>query len=153
MTTPELQSIVDPPCWEMSAPDLTHFIAALGDLGHSGYVLCLDGVIAADVETYLRARPSNFENRTDQGFLKMKSKVFFMPITGESEQGLASLSQKHADPEVCDHLRVYEGNKLILSWHDVPFDPVYFASEVAEAIVRRFSASLGCRYVFVPAGS
>jgi hypothetical protein len=153
MTTSALQLIVEPPCWEMSAPDLTHFIAELGDFGHSGYVLCLDGVIAAEVETYLRARPSTIENRTDQGFLKMRSKVFFMPITGESAQGLARLSENHADPEVCDHLRVYEGNRLILSWHDVPFDPVYFGSEVAEARLRRFSASLGCRYVFVPMAS
>jgi hypothetical protein len=153
MTTPTLQLIVQPPCWEMSAPDLTHFIAELGDFGHSGYVLSLDGVIAADVETYLRARPGTIENRTDQGFLKMRSKVFFMPITGESAQGLARLSENHADQEVCDHLRVYEGNRLILSWHDVPFDPVYFGSEVAEAIVRKLSASLGCRYVFVPAVS
>ena len=94
--TSALQLIVEPPCWEMSAPDLTHFIAELGDFGHSGYVLCLDGVIAADVETYLTARPSTFENRTDQGFLKMRSKVFFMPITGESAQGLARLSENHA---------------------------------------------------------
>ena len=153
MTTFTLQSIVEPPCWEMSAPDLAHFIAELGDLGHSGYVLCLDGMIAAEVETYLRARPSSIENSTDQGFLKMRSKVFFMPITGESALGLAKLSENYAEPEVCDHLRVYEGNRLVLSWHDVPFDPVYFASEVAEATVRRFSASLACRYVFVPAES
>lgn len=153
MTTPPLQLIVEPPCWEMSAPNLTHFIAELRGLGDSGYVLCLDGVIAADVETYLRARPSAIENRIDQGFLKMRPKVYFMPITGESAQGLARLSESHADPEVCDHLRVYEGNRLILSWHDVPFDPVYFASEVAEARVRRLGASLGCRYVFVPATS
>ena len=153
MTTPALQLIVEPPCWEMSAPDLAHFIAELGDFGQSGYVLSLDGVIAADVEDYLRARPGPIENRTDQGFLKMRSKVFFMPITGESAQGLARLSEKHADPEVCSHLRVYDGNRLILSWHDVPFDPVYFGSEVAEARVRKLSASLGCRYVFVPAAS
>jgi hypothetical protein len=153
MTTSTLQLIIEPPCWEMSAPDLSHFIAALGDFGDSGYVLCLDGVIAADVETYLRARPGPIENRIDQGLLKMRSKVFFMPITRESAQGLARLSENHAEPEVCDHLRVYEGNRLILSWHDVPFDPVYFASEVAEERVRRFSTSLGCRYVFVPASS
>ena len=137
----------------MSAPDLTHFIAELGEFGDSGYVLNLDGVIAADVENYLRARPGPIENRTDQGFLKMRSKEFFMPITGENAQGLARLSENHADPEVCSHLRVYQGNRLILSWHDVPFDPVYFGSEVAEARVRKLSASLGCRYVFVPAAS
>jgi hypothetical protein len=137
----------------MSAPDLTHFIAELGEFGDSGYVLSLDGVIAADVEDYLRARPGPIENRTDQGFLKMRSKEFFMPITGENAQGLARLSENHADPEVCSHLRVYQGNRLILSWHDVPSDPVYFGSEVAEARVRKFSASLGCRYVFVPAAS
>ncbi|HEY9503575.1 MAG TPA: hypothetical protein VIR01_18195, partial [Pyrinomonadaceae bacterium] len=141
MTT-ALQLVVKPPCWEMSAPDLTHFIAELGEFGDSGYVLNLDGVIAADVENYLRARPGPIENRTDQGFLKMRSKEFFMPITGENAQGLARLSENHADPEVCDHLRVYEGNRLILSWHDVPFDPVYFGSEVAEARVRKLSASL-----------
>ena len=137
----------------MSAPDLSHFIAELGEFGQTGYVLCLEGVIAADVETYMSIRPSTIENRTDQGFLKMRSKEFFMPITAESAHGLAKLSEEHAEAEVCDHLRVYEGNKLILSWHDVPFDPVYFGSEVAEERIRRFSTSLGCQYVFVPAAS
>ena len=153
MTTSTLQLIIEPPCWEMSAPDLTQFIAGLGDFGSSEYVLCLEGVISAEVETYLRTRPSLIENRTDEGFLKMRSKMFFMPITSESAQGLARLSERHAEPEVCDHLRLYEGNRLILSWHDVPFDPVYFSSEVAEERLRRFSASLGCRYAFVRAAS
>ena len=150
MTASGLQSIVEPPCWEIAAPDLTRLIAELSAFGDRGSVLCLEGIIAAEIETFLRARPSSIENRTGRGFLKTRPKMFFMPITPESTQGLARLSETYAEPEVCDHLRVYENNRLILSWHDVPFDPVYVASEVAEPRVGGFSATLGCRYLFVP---
>ena len=147
-TTRTLPLQIDPPCWEISPPDLTEFISQLDAFVPAESVLCLEGGNAADVEHYLQARPGPIENETDQGFLKMRSKVFFMPITRENLRGLRDLTEVHAEPEVCDNLRVYEGEKIILSWHDLPFDPVYVASEIDEAALRKFCEALGCEYLF-----
>ena len=147
-TSSTLPPQVEPPCWEISPPDLTEFISQLGSFVSPESVLCLEGGNAADVERYLQARPGPIENEIDQGFLKMRSKVFFMPVTRENLRGLRDLTEVHAEPEVCDHLRVYEGEKIILSWHDLPFDPIYVASEIDEAALGKFCKALGCGYLF-----
>ena len=147
-TSNTLPPQVDPPCWEISPPDLTEFISQLGAFVPAESVLCLEGGNDADVEHYLQARPGDIESETDQGFLKMRSKVFFMPITRENLRGLGDLTEVHAEPEVCDNLRVYDGEKIILSWHDLPSDPIYVASAIDEAALRKFCEALGCGYLF-----
>lgn len=151
MRASELQLMVKPPCWQTQPADLAVCIAELRALSPEGSILCLEGVIAEDIESFLKARPSTFENETDQGFLKIRPKVYFTPITVESLFGLASLAEKQAEPEVCDGLRVYEGERLILSWPDVPFDPIYIASTIPEVAVSRFCKSVGSQYVFCSA--
>ena len=99
---------IDPPCWEVSPPDFTRFMGELSSFAPVGSVLCLEGGGAVDVERYLEARPGPIENETSQGFLKMRSKVFYMPITPENLRGLRSLTERHAEPEICSSLCVYE---------------------------------------------
>lgn len=106
-TGPNLPQLVDAPCWEVTPPDLTKFLEELYAFVPAGSVLCLEGTEAPDIERYLKARPGPFENETNQGFLKMRPKVYFIPITAENLQGVASLSTAHAEPEVCSHLPVY----------------------------------------------
>ena len=134
-----LPQFVEPPCWQVTPPDLSGFFEALHAFVPSGSVLCLEGVWASDVEDYLTARPGPWKNETNQGFLKTRPKVFFMPVT--------------AEPEVCSHIRVYRGATIILAWHDLPTDPFYVTSAIDEATLRSFCSGLGCRYVFDATGS
>src|SRR6266498_5611095 len=147
-TSIELPAWVDPPCWEVSPPDLTRFICELSALVPAGSVLCVEGGDAADVEYYLQARPGPIENETNQGFLKMRPKTFFMPITRENVRGLGELTEGYAEPEVCSNLRVYDGEEIILSWHDLPSDAIYVASAIDEAGLQTFCEALGCEYLF-----
>lgn len=146
-TKTELPKIVEPPCWNVSPVDFSEFLRHLPNLAPGNSVLCLDGVYVPEIETYLLDRPAIYENETNQGFLKMRSKIFYMPISEENLQGLASLSEGYAVPEVCSHLRVYQNDKIILSWHDLPFDPFYVANEIDEAVLRKFCGTLGYELV------
>ena len=152
-TGTDLPQFVEPPCWEVTPPDLTEFLEALHAFVPAGSVLCLEEVGAPDVERYLTARPGPWENETNQGFLKTRPKVFFMPITAENLHGLAVLSTEHAEPEVCSHIRIYRDETIILSWHDLPTDPFYVTSAIDEATLRKFCDALGCKYVFDATGS
>ena len=147
-TGTDLPQIVDAPCWTVTPADLTKFLEELYALVPSNSVLCLEGVYAPDIECYLKERPSSFENKTNRGFLRMRPKVYFMPITAENLHGLATLASVHAEPEVCSHLRVYRDETIILSWHDLPSDPFYVATEIDETTIMRFCNALGCRYEF-----
>ncbi len=147
-----LPEIVDAPCWKVTPADLTKFLNELCALVPSDSILCLEGVDALDIEVYLEERPSSFENETNQGLFRMRPKVYFTPITAENLQGIASLASAHAEPEVCSHLRVYSDRTIILSWHDLPDDPFYVATEIDETALMRFCDALGSRYEFNESG-
>ncbi|HEY0077558.1 MAG TPA: hypothetical protein VGB73_02860 [Pyrinomonadaceae bacterium] len=146
-TKAELPEIVESPCWEVSPVDFYEFLRQLPHLFPSNSVLCLEGVDVPRLAAYLRKRPAAYENELNQGWLNMRPKIFYMPITEENLQGFAALSERYAEPEVCSHLRVYRNDKIILSWHDLPSDPFYVANEIDEAALRKFCSALGCEYV------
>jgi hypothetical protein len=142
----KLPEFVDPPCWRVSPPDFYEFLRHLPGFAPNGSVLCLEGVSDRDIEAYLLERPAAHENRTDQGFWKLRPKIFYTPITEENLRGFAAVSERYAEPEICDHVCVYLGDRIVLSWHDLPFDPLYVAQETDEGALQRFCKALGCDY-------
>jgi hypothetical protein len=143
----ELPEFVNPPCWEASPPDFSEFLQHLPAFAPGGSILCLEGVTAPDLEAYLLERPAAYENKTNQGFLGLQPKIFYMTITEEDLRGFAALTERYAEPEVCAHLRVYRDDRIILSWQDLPSDPIYVAKEFGEVVLKEFCERLGCEYV------
>jgi hypothetical protein len=142
----ELPYYVEHPCWRVSPPDLSDFLRHLPAFAPPDAILCLESGGAPEIEAYVIERPAAYENETDQGFLKLRPKVFYTPITEENLRGLAALSERYAEPEVGNSLGVYYGGRIILSWHDLPDDPIYIAEEIDEAAVRQFCEMLGSEY-------
>ncbi|HEY9283800.1 MAG TPA: hypothetical protein VIP46_10130 [Pyrinomonadaceae bacterium] len=142
----ELAEVVGPPCWRVSPPDFYEFLRSLPALAPGDSVLRLEGVEQGNVEAYLLGRPADRENETDQGFWKLRPKIFYTPVTEENLAGLAALSERFAEPEVCAHVCVYRGDRIILSWHDLPSDPIYVSREIDEAALKRFCEILRCEY-------
>lgn len=134
-------------CWRISrVPDFPTFLRNLPILVPADSVLCLEGTPADDVEVFLSERPAIYPNQLDQGFLSMRQKLYYVPATHENLQGLADLAEHHAEPEICDHLRVYYEGKAILAWHDIIDDPMDIDSQVDESSVNAFSKELGTTY-------
>ena len=149
----DLPEIVKPPCWEVGPPSFQRFLCELPGFAPSGSVLCVEDVDTSEIQQYLSARLGPFENETNKGFLKLRPKIYFMPISEENLKGLARLSERYSEPEVCSHLRIYHGEEIVLSWHDLPFDPFYVAGGIDETAVRRFGEVLGCDHlVYLTAG-
>ena len=146
MADTELPWIVEPPCWRVSPPDFSDFLRHLPAFASDGCVLRLEGVDDHGIEAYLLERPAAYENETGRGFWKMRPQVFYVPVTEENLRGFAALSEGYAEPEICDHLCVYRGDRIILSWHDLPYDPFYVSREIDEATLKRFCETLGCEY-------
>ena len=139
----KLPEIVEPPCWKVSPVDFSEFFRQLPKLVPDNSVLCLEGVYVPEIEAYLQKRPASYENETNQGFLKMRPKIFYIPITEENLQNFALLTERYAEPEVCSNLQVYWNDKIILSWHDLPSDPFYVSEEVNEFVLKKFCSSFG----------
>lgn len=142
-----LPEFVESPRWRVAPVDFSEFLRQLPKLAPLHSILCLEGVGVLEIESYLQERPAAYENEIGQGFLKMRPKIFYTPVTEENLQSFAALSERYAEPEICEHLRVYRDGKVILSWHDLPSDPFYVSSEIDEADLRKFCGALGGEYV------
>lgn len=134
--------------WMVSPPKkLSEFLRHLPSLVPNDSILCLEGVIDSDIETFLKQRTAKYENETKQGFLKLNSKIFYMPITEENLHSFALLSERFAEPEICDHLRVYHNDRVILSWYDLPHDPLNLTNDIDETTLEKFCEILDCSYI------
>ena len=76
------------------------------------------GVIAPDVETFLRSRPSADPRPIAHNTIWPAPLTFDVSLAGATMAGLRDLAERHAEPEVCDHLVVYRGDELLLWAHD-----------------------------------
>jgi hypothetical protein len=133
--------------WIISPPrDLSEFLRHLPSLVPDDSILCLEEVIDSEIETFLKQRPAKYENETEQGFLKLHSKIFYMPVTEENLHRFASLSESFAAPEICGHLRVYHNDKVILSWSDLPHDSLNLANDIDKTALEKFCEILDCSY-------
>jgi hypothetical protein len=64
---------------------------------------------------------------------------------------LQRLAGCHAAPEIAAHIVICDGNRRILEWFDVPFDPITISLEVPEDKVRQFCNEFGVMYQKVDA--
>jgi hypothetical protein len=102
-------------------------------------VLYLEGTsIAPAVKAYLEERPAPARRRIWRGTLWPRPAVFHLPVS--HVQGLRALAERHAEPEICDHLAVYHDDRLLLTAYDAGFGEVYLARSLPEETIRRFSA-------------
>lgn len=145
-TKAKLPEFVEPPCWSVSPTDFSEFLRHLPNLVPDNSILCLGGIDVPVLEEYLLERPAIYDNKTNQGFLRLRPKIFYMPINKENLEGFASLSDGYAEPEICNDVSVYWNDRIILSWHDLPTDPFYVANEIDEATLKKFCEVLGCKY-------
>ena len=145
-TKAKLPQFVGPPCWSVSPTDFSLFLRQLPNLVPDNSILCLGGVDVPVLEAYLMERPAIYDNKTTRGFLKLRPKIFYMPINKENLEEFITISERYSEPEICNDVSVYWNDRIILSWHDLPTDPFYVAYEIDEAALRMFCEVLGCKY-------
>jgi hypothetical protein len=69
-----------------------------------------------------------------------------LPVSSEILVGLATLCESRHPAEITSQMIVYQGQDVLLTWHDVPDDPIYVSRRIAEENVRRFCSVAGCNY-------
>jgi hypothetical protein len=60
-----------------------------------------------------------------------------MPLTGANLAEFRTLAERHAAPEVGDHLVVHRGADVLLWAHDAGYGYVRVARDLSESIVER----------------
>lgn len=135
------------PHWELKGrPDsglfFRHLLAALP----TATTLFLEGTaVADDVDSFLASAAEPGDYLPARQTLWPRPKQYRLRCDGPTLASLADLAKRHAEPELLDHLFVYDGSKVLLEFPDA-FGrncPAFISADTEEQRVRDFAAVLG----------
>ena len=101
--------------------------------------------IAPDVDAFLRSVAQPGEYLPERQTLWPRPKQYRIHCDGPVLMALAQLAEQHAEPELMDHLFVYDGPSVLLEFPDAFMrDSVAFiAADTDQQCIRDFAAALG----------
>ena len=136
------------PHWELKGrPDIALFFRHLPAAFPTANTLFVEGTsFARDVDDFLRSAAEPGDYLPGRQTLWPRPTQYRLPCDGPTLAALAGLSERHAEPELLDHLFVYEGSKALLEYPDAFFGhdcPAWISADADEQRIREFAALLG----------
>jgi hypothetical protein len=122
--------------------DLYALLAAVEVLPE-GSVLYVEGTRAPDIAAFLASHLSAERQLIRRGTVWPRPKIFHLPITPSNLQQFRELADRHAEPEICDHLVVYRGDQVYLAAYDAGFGHVYVSRDLPPETIENLRDRLG----------
>ncbi len=134
------------PHWELkgrtdSALFFRHLAAALP----SATTLFVEGTsVAPEVDAFLQSVAEPGEYLPKRQTLWPRPRQYRLRCDGTTLAALADLAEEHAEPELLDHLFVYDGSKVLLEFPDAFARgcPALISADSDEQTIRNFAAVL-----------
>jgi hypothetical protein len=123
--------------------DLALLIRACGVMPVGSVLYLEDGVHPADLAQFLAAHQVANPTKLAPGTIWPRPSVHHVPVNASTINYLARYAETVAGPEVCIHLAVYHEDRVLVSAHDAPGDPVLVNRHLPDEIVRAFAELLG----------
>ncbi len=141
-----MKYLCDEPHWAIEGnPDFALLFRNLPGLIEGGATLAISGSsLGHDVKDYLdklKVTPSN-SIRCEPHFFGPEA--YHIPITVKNLNGLADVSERHAEPEVADHMIVYRDTTVLLEWYDAGSNPIWITKDVAKERIDNFGRAIDC---------
>jgi len=135
------------PHWELNGrPDSALFFRRLAEGLPTATTLFVEGTgLARDVDDYLRSAAEPGEYLPKRQTLWPRPKQYRLTFDSPTLEALAALAERHAEPELLDHLFVYNGSAVLLEYPDA-FGrgcPMFVSRDSDEQRIRDFAAALG----------
>jgi hypothetical protein len=136
------------PRWELlGCEDPSRFFSSLRHLAPEGAFLLVEGgAHSPPLRALLEQHRVSVEPRPALGTLWPAAPYFCVPTTEEVLERLARVTASCSYPEVCYHLHVFAGDRVLLSGYDAFSDPFYVSSDISEDAIKNFCADAACRY-------
>ena len=144
-------------CWEISEGkvDSTRFVDLLIDTLPEATTFYIEisvylpgNKIDSDVENL-------FEKFRQEGLYlpdsqtiwpKSKSRYYRCEFSEAFLKELSELTQNHAEPELFDHMFIYQNETCLLKWPDAFSNCMWISKEIPEGRVKKFADKLGLPY-------
>ena len=135
--------------WEIDGKGVTAdaFFRALPHLILDGHILVLQGgAHPPELRRFLELRRITPGERVALGTIWPRGTLFHLRALPDDLRTLASLAESCAEPEVADHLQLYEPGRMVLEWWDAFTAPLYISKRIAVAAVGAFSRGIDRPY-------
>jgi hypothetical protein len=137
------------PVWIVSGvkDDVSRFLRALPILVSSDGFLFLEGGAYSDaLRDFLKSETVEVSPRPALGTVWPRQGYAAIPATARVLGALAALSEGLPSSEVCTHLHVFRGEKVLLSGYDAFSGEFWLSADVPEEKVRSFAETIGGTY-------
>lgn len=119
--------------------DLYALLRAIDEAMPPDSILYVEGTsITPDVRQYLAARQADERVKVSKGTVWPKPVTYHLPLVGDNLSRLRALAERHAEPEICDHLVVYKNGRVLLTAYDAGADEVWLRRDLPADTLRRF---------------
>lgn len=120
--------------------DFYELLRAIDEVMPNDAVLYLEGrSIAPDVAAFLEARQVADRPPVEPNSLGRKPpRVFHLALAGTAVTELRALAERHAEPEIADHLVVYHDGRVLLWAHDAGAGYVLLSRSLPGETIERF---------------
>jgi hypothetical protein len=107
--------------------------------------------LSRDVDDFLRSAAELGDYLPKRQTLWPRPKQYRLRFDDPTLAALADLAERHAEPELLDHLFVYDGSEVLLEFPDAFGDdcPALISADTDEQRIRRFAAVLGLEMIRV----
>lgn len=110
----------------------------------AGATVFVEGTsIAKDVGAFLTERSQAPERDDLSGTIWPRHEQFHVRLDRALVDGLRELDEHHAEPEMMDHLIVYDGEHVLLAAYDAGMDPIMVSRALPADIRRRIEELVG----------
>jgi hypothetical protein len=133
--------------WVIESPgSLTKFLRQLRLLVPEDALLYIDMLGVPEIQRYAEEHRVRGGIDFPKGWSNIEVTFPHLPIREEVLSGLADVCETHHPAEITSEIIVYRGKEVLVTWHDLPDDPIYVSVKVDEACVHEFCRAAGCRY-------
>ena len=148
LTQPMIKKLTGEVC-KISAPkNRRAFIRYVTDILPEGSVLFLEGgTTYKEVEEFLHSHQPKYVPYIPKDILFPPCPAYHLPIIHENLEELYRLIKSRPIDKIFFHLKAYDSETVLMTWHDVYIDDPWFLSKkIPEKKLRKFCEYLGCKY-------
>ena len=131
--------------WELEGSvDSARFFEALWTRFPQATTFYAEGtLIASDIIQFYESNREEGDYLPATQTLLPRPRQFRCRFSSGFAAGMSGLARTHAEPELLDHLALYEGSTGILFWHDAFENVLLVSRSISKDVASAFAADLG----------
>jgi hypothetical protein len=136
------------PGWIIETPvSMLTFLRELHLLVPVNSILYIDMLHIDEIQTYAKQNKVPGSIVFPRGWSNVHVTFPHLPVNSEVMKGLADVCQNRHPVEITNEMIVYHNQDILVTWHDIPDNPIYVSKKIEEKRVRDFCSAAGCSYL------